>query len=297
MANVGRVFVENPDEILNAGHSGAGAVIQVQRDTAEAFTTPVDVTTVPIVTAVRSYTFYDSAGTSSSWYRFRYETSAGVGTSDWSTPFQVGDEQAGLLCSLYDVKQRIGLSASNTEDDETILEFIRDVSVDIMGYTGRQFAPDPSSGTKTYRLHTRAGYTLWVPKGIRSITTLGIATSDQPATGGTYTTAIASDYFLDPPEYERSYGWPATRIVFRSAAGTRFYNASYGAEITGAFGWATAPADIQGIAASAVIRRFAGKETATLAIALGPEAGIRLLRDITPAQQAKLDWYRQLLAA
>jgi len=299
MANVGSVLVENPDEILNAGHSGAGAVVQVQRDTVEAFTTPVDVTTVPIVAGVRSYTFYDSAGTSSSWYRYRYETSGGVATSDWSAAFQVGDEQAGLICSLYDARQALQqYNLSDTTQDENILEWIRQVSDFIVGLTGRKFAPDPLSGTKTIRLHTRAGLSLWIPQGIRSITTLGIAVDDQPASGGTYTTATSTDYYLDPPEFDRDRGWPATRIGLRRNASARFYDAAYGVEITGAFGWASAPGEIRAIAISlvmAVAREGGASGGDVVTVGIGGERTFE--RALSTKDWRTLHFYRTMAAA
>src|SRR3990172_7934292 len=112
---------------------GAGAVVQLQRDTVEAFTSPVDVGTAAIVTLVRAYTIYDSAGTSSTWYRTRYETSGGAGVSDWSAAFQVGVVG---YCSLDDLKQRLQRTGDTT-DDELFSEYIDEATDFIRGYIGR----------------------------------------------------------------------------------------------------------------------------------------------------------------
>lgn len=241
----------------------------------------------------RSYTIYDLVGAVDSWYRLRYTKFDGTSPSAYSTAFQSGDESGGFICSVYDVEQRLGGTAS-ANDRETIIEFIRAVTVGIEGYCGRWFVPRPLSGTATYRVHTAYGRVIRLPKGIRSVTTLGLATIDQPATGGTYTTATATDYYLDPPEMERDAGWPATRLCLRSSAGTTLFAASYGAEITGAFGWASVPPDVADIGTSAVIRKFMGKETASPAIAVGPSGAVTLLRDLSPADMGRLDWYRQI---
>jgi hypothetical protein len=51
---------------------------------------------------------------------------------------------------------------------------------------------------------------------------------------------------------------------------------------------------LQGIAIAAVIRRWLGKETASPAVALGPDGGVRLLSDIPPAMHQTLDRHRYL---
>jgi len=294
--------IENPDELL-AWPAAEGPInrIQIERSDTGGGAGYANIGSATILAATRSYTFYDVGGDLADWYRWYVSNAANTFPSStnrsYSTEQQPGPEEGGLLCSLYDVKQRIGGGALATAlADEDILEHIRQVSTDILGHTGRQFVPDPLSGTKTYRIHTRAGYVLRVPKGIRSITTLGIAVDDQPTSGGTYTTATATDYYLDPPEFERDYGWPPTRIICRRNASSRFYDASYGAEITGAFGWVSVPADIQGIAANASVRRWQGRGSGTYAIAT-EEFASRLLRWTSPEEMEKLNWYRQLQAA
>lgn len=294
---------EEPNKIRNAGMYDTGALIRVQSSATEsgAFadlsgtgSTP----TIAVVADTRTYTAYDPNGAASTWYRTRYENAAATRTSDWSSAFQVAEESVGLLCSLFDVKQRLGVSSTDANNDETLLELIRSVSTAIEGYTGRWLAPRPTSGTTTYRVHTSASRTLWLPKGIRSVTTLGYATEDQPSSGGTYTTITSTDYAIEPPDMERDYGWPGTRIMLRSnGTVTRFSDALYGAEIVGAFGFASVPADISDIAANAVIRKWIGKERAEPQAFVGPSGGVTLLRDISPSDMARIDWYRDLVAA
>jgi len=288
VANILKLTVEAPDEILNAGHSGAGAVIQVQ--SSEDGTTFADEGTVAIVSGTRVYTYYDANGTSATWYWTRYEKSDGTPTSDWSTAFQVGDEQAGLICSLYDVEQRTGAVSDN--EREMLLELIRQVTVEVERYTGRDFTGDRSDAT--FRLHTKSGRTLWIPKGIQSVTSLGVATEDQPASGGTYATATTSDYYVDPPEYERDPGWPGTRIVFRTTPTgpvTRFETASFGTQITGRRGFAEVPSDVQRVGAEMVLSAFLTKGSGEAERAVvGPSGRPVILRD--PRHRAVLDAYR-----
>jgi hypothetical protein len=299
--NIVNITVENPDEVRNAGAYDTGALVRLQWSATEvgAFadvsgtgSTP----TIAIVPATRSYIGYDPNGTVSTWYRTRYENSGATRVSDWSTAFQVGDETGGLLCSVYDVEQELGetLTANNREN---VLEKIRQVSAAIEGITGRWFAPRPLSGTTTYRMHTQAGRSLRIPKGIRSITTLSVATTDQPSSGGTYTAVTATDYYIDPPEIERDASWPGTSIRFLSTSGSLFYTASYGVEIVGAFGWASVPYDIQGVAIRATVRRYIGKGGGGTAVAIGPEGTEFLLPDLSGSDRRTLEWYRHLVVA
>lgn len=296
MPNLGTITVENPAEILNAGAYGAGALIRVQTaatqagafaDLAGTGSTP----TIPIVDPTRSYTFYDPNGIVSSWYRCRYENVGASRLSDWLPAFQVGDETAGLICSTYDVEQRLGQTLT-ANDRELVLDLIRGATDEIEEFTGRWFTPRPLNGTTTYRFHTRPGRTLRLPRGIRSITTLGIASTGQPDTGGAYTVADPAGYYLDPPDGDRTAGWPATFLRLRYETGLLFYSATFGAEITGGFGWAAVPARIQAIGADAVVRRWLGKTRAAPSVALGPDGGVALLRGISPEDSDTLARYR-----
>lgn len=289
MANIIHVSVENPDELRNASAYGTSAIIRLQSGAAEAgpFTNEAS---EPIIAGTRSYTLYDTDGTSSTWYRTRYENGAGTVVSDWSPAFQVGDETGGLICSLYDVEQRIG--ALSVNDRETVVDIIRRIGAQIEGYCERWFIPRPASGTSTFLVHTQSGYLLRFPKGITSISTLSIASSNQPPTGGSYTAVASTGFWLDPQLAERTPGWPATRIVLSSTGSARFYDAEFGASIVGQAGWPAVPADIQGIAQDAVIRAFIGKESAASAVSVGPSGAITLLRGMSPENLATLDWYR-----
>jgi hypothetical protein len=129
-----------------------------------------------------------------------------------------------------------------------------------------------------------------MPKGVRSLTTLGIALSDQPSSGGTYSTT--TDFYLDPPEMDRDAGWPATRIVLLNSA--IFGWAAFGAELVGAFGWSAVPDDIQGVGIRAVVRRHIGKSGGGTAIPVGPEGTLVMLPDVSGADRKVLDFYRHI---
>lgn len=304
MPVIGRVTVENPDEILNAGAYGAGAIIRVQTsatqagafaDISGAGSTP----TVPIVTAVRAYTFYDPNGTTSSWYRTRYENAGATRLSDWSAPFQTGDETAGLLCSLYDIKQRIG--TTSVTDDELLIDFIRQVSSEIRGYTRKTFAPDPVTGT-VVRLYdgyeaANGGMRVQVPEGIISLSSVEVA----QYTTGSYLTIPAGQWFLRPMPQHRVNAEPATEVWMTDfpTSGSIFYiyRGFENVRLTGQFGWPAVPDDIQGVAQNAVLKRYIGKETAAPAVSIGPSGAITLLRGFSPDDMRVLMRYRDPVAA
>lgn len=114
MPNILTIPVPNPDQLLNAGAYGAGAVVQVQRASAAAGPF-ADEGTVPIVAGTTSYTYYDTEGTSSTWYRVRYESADGsTAVSEWGTPFQSYTS----LVSLADAQARVGDSVTQALIDE-----------------------------------------------------------------------------------------------------------------------------------------------------------------------------------
>lgn len=303
MSNVIKVTTENPDEVLNAGAYGVGALIRIQSSATQAGTfanlsgtgsTP----TVTVVGTTRLYTAYDPNGAVSTWYRTRYESSDAGRLSTWSTAFQVGDETAGLLCSIYDARQRIGGAVgADPNDDEVLLDIIREVSDDIEDYVGAWLAPRPADPASTMTMIFDVesdGRTLILKSGqrqvgIRNLTALDIASVSQPESGGTYISATIADVLMRP---RPSADGPASRLVISdqpTGAVSQFYGGYNAARATGSFGPASVAPRFQGVAIAAVTRRWLGKDTASPAIALGPDGGVRLLADISPGMKATLD--------
>jgi hypothetical protein len=86
-ANPDEVIV-TPDDLLNAGMYGAGAVVRVQSGATQTGSF-ANVGSAAIVSGIFAYTIYDQAGTATTWYRTRYENAGGSPSSDWSAAFQV----------------------------------------------------------------------------------------------------------------------------------------------------------------------------------------------------------------
>ncbi len=92
MPNTVKITVLDPDDLLDAGMYGPDGVIHTQTcatsDGAYADPTGTGSTpTVALVSGVSAFKAYDPNGTSTSWYRCRYENVGATRTSDWTDPF------------------------------------------------------------------------------------------------------------------------------------------------------------------------------------------------------------------
>ena len=77
--------------------------------------------------------------------------------------------------------------------------------------------------------------------------------------------------------------------MYPSGSINLFYPGRNTVQVTGAFGPAAVAPRIQSIAIAAVTRRFLGKESSAPMVAMGPDGGIKLLADISPAMRGTLD--------
>ena len=167
---------------------------------------------------------------------------------------------ADQLATVAQVKARLqgtgGAGVTWTAADDTLLgELIDQVSDFIQGPegAGRKLVPEAA---QTYTFDTMAGNVLRIPRGIRAITTLQVATSNQPDSGGTYITVPAADRLLRPLAVDRPIGWPATEVWISPASSgsiVRFGDAMNGAVILGDFGFAAVPPAIASVTIDAVV--------------------------------------------
>lgn len=299
MPNVLKLTAENSAELLNTGAYDAGALMRLQSATVSAGpfadvsgtgSTP----TTALVAGTRIYTGYDPAGTSTTWYRTRFENSGGTRVSDWSTVFQVSAQGSGLLASLYDLKQWLDRNAStDTADDEALLELLIQCGDYVSLYCERTFAPDPVT------VYTFDGFSalrgdrvLPVRRGIRSVTTLEVATN----TGGTLTAANAADVFLRPTDGERALGWPPTEIWLSDipvGSVTYFYPGFANVRVTGAFGFAAVPRDIELIVLTMAGKRWLSRQAGQTDIVGTGESGQPIVRPaLSRPDMETLNWYR-----
>ena len=170
---------------------------------------------------------------------------------------------ADQLCTTAQVKARLQNAASgvtfSTTDSATISELIDQVSDWIQHFTGRRFVPIAST---TYVVDTTDGYVLRFPIGVRAVTALGISSTHQPDSGGTYTTVTPTSLILlRPSGPDLPVGWPATEIrISRSQTTFMFKSAENGASVTGTFGFAATPPDIAAVCIDAVVAAFQSRK-------------------------------------
>jgi hypothetical protein len=169
---------------------------------------------------------------------------------------------ADQLCTTAQVKARLQNAAAgvtfSATDTTTIGELIDEVSDWVQHYTGRKLVPVTST---TYIVDTEAGYVLRFPIGVRTVSALGInALSHQPDTGGTYVSVSAANILLRPSGPDLPVGWPATEIRLSRASSLYFGTIENGASVTGTFGFAATPPDIQAVTIDAVVAAFQSRK-------------------------------------
>lgn len=154
-----------------------------------------------------------------------------------------------------------GTAAMGTADNALLLTVCDQVNAYVEGVTGRVMSPI-ASGTVTLDLEeasqvifSRRGNAL--KDGIRAITSLQVAS----ATGGTYTTLAASEYFLRPL-YPRS-GWPYTELWMSdvTTSGFALFPAGFNTvQIVCTRGWAETPEDIEDVALTLAVRTWHARQ-------------------------------------
>ena len=182
---------------------------------------------------------------------------------------------ADQLCTTAQVKVRIfPAGVTDTADDTLISELIDQVSDFIEQYTGRKLVAVSST---TYVFDTMSGFVLRIPIGIRTITSMGVNNlTHQPDSGGSYTTVAATDYLLRPKVQDSPQGWPFMEVWISrgTLAGTisSFGNIQNGCTITGTFGFALTPPDIQSVAIDAVVAAYESRKNGASSV-IGADEG------------------------
>jgi len=158
--------------------------------------------------------------------------------------------------TLGGVKRRMEIT--DTDDDDVLLDIIADVNLDVEDMTGRPIGPT----TATAQLidgydAVEDGRCLVYPRGIRSVTTLEVASG----TGADFNTVPAADIYVRPSEYARQPDWPAFEIWMTdspSASNAMPYFAPGidNIRLTGLTGWAAIPETITSAAEVTVARTF-----------------------------------------
>jgi hypothetical protein len=99
---------------------------------------------------------------------------------------------------------------------------------------------------------------------------------NQPDAAGTYTTVTATDYLFRPKVQDLPQGWPFTEVWLSrgTLAGTIpwFGTIQNGATITGTFGFAVTPPEVQSVAIDAVVAAYESRKNGASSV-IGADMG------------------------
>lgn len=277
MSNRLMIEVTDPDGLL-AG-LGANAVIRLQTSATQTGTY-TDLTTIPIVAADHEYVYEHLAGTTTDWYRARFEDAAGLFPKTYAAPFQVND----------------ALSAYATP--AAFRTFIRSSGVDLDAYTemlalesaaraidrecGRTFR---LAGASSARVFT-AGLSLSGGDSVQYAVEVddfadatGITVAFDATGNGSYTTPCTT--FRAEPVNAPTKGVPYTSLLFDLGVVPPLN--AYGVQVTVAWGWAAIPSAVV-LANMIQAARFVKRRDSPFGIAGSPEMGneMRLLAKLDP---------------
>lgn len=190
---------------------------------------------------------------------------------------------ADKLVTVAQVKSRLGITDAGS--DAVLGEIVEQVTSEIQSYIGRRLIAEAAT---TYYLDTREGHEIAVPRGIRTVTYLGLAETDQPDDGtGTYTAQTLTNVLLRPAAALRRTDWPPTRIVLTQSTisvNVPLLTVANGAKITGDWDFAAVPIFVQRIAIAASVAEFLDRRRSGKA---GPDE-ISLPGLLDPSQLAAL---------
>lgn len=287
---------QSPDQILNAGAYGAGAVFRLQwsatlagtyADVSGAGSTP----TIAVVTGIRSYTGYDPAGSDTTWYRTRFENAGGNILSEWSDSFQVS-AAAGLRPDYVTLDEmRTHLRISNVADLEADLILalaIGAASRAVDRATDRQFGVLAAAAPRYYQPVFSEAHGRWLAHIDDLMSTSGIVVKADLDADATYE-ATVTDYRLWPLN-AASDGMPWTEMVFGGFAGSHRGSV----EITAIWGWTSIPDTVRN-ATLIQASRFFKRRDSPYGVAGSPEMGneLRLLARVDPDVAVMLQSYRR----
>jgi hypothetical protein len=230
---------QNVDDVADLiANYGVNSVLRWERSATEGGAYS-EVGTTLLDANVSRYEFFDSSGTTTSWYRTRVSNSANTVQSAYYPAFQAGALRS--YASLDTARELLDLPSDAS--DNLIGDLLVQASKMMDGLCHRSFYRRPQvTGTEIHTYDSsdlfRNGTTL--VEDIVSLTTLELAW----LTGGTFTALTAADWFLYPSNPKD--GWPYEELRL-SDVGSRYEypGGSRVIRLTGAFGWPAVPPDIE----------------------------------------------------
>jgi hypothetical protein len=293
--------VDDPDGVLNAGQYGAGALMRLQwsatqagvyADVSGTGSTP----TINIVSGQSSYPGYDPAGTTSLWYRTRFENVGATRLSDWFPSFQPGGGTTYASLAMFRSFIRNQQAASTDEDGALELLALEAAARAIDRECGRRFGVMSTATARVYTAGLYTGPVGWPFYGRRYAVDVDDFSDPSPTVAfdsngnGSYT--IATTAFRAMPANAPAYdGRPYTALLFDLGVLPPF-NAN-GIQVTAKWGWIETPSAVV-YANLLQASRFLKRRDSPYGVAGSPDMGneIRLLAKLDPDVALSLRSYR-----
>jgi hypothetical protein len=237
------VVVPAPSDILT-GYS-AGALARIQSATSESGVF-ANLTTTAIVADQYVYEVWDTAGSATTWYRWRPEKSDGSVTGDWSPAFQGLEAAAvartsGAYASIDDYLLTISTIPADTRRLAAIERALATTREELDAEIRRSAFRWPQTGTETWIVHGNGTGYLHVHEGLVSVSLIEVRLS----TNGTWESLDADDWWLEG-ELPGEVSVPSGESYFHirlsdEATYTAFPHGEQRVRITGARGYTRPP--------------------------------------------------------
>lgn len=236
----------DPDGILAAAPYGAASVIQLQRSTVEAFTAPADVVEIAIVAATYRYVYWDAAGDTTTWYRWRVENSADTETGDWSDPVKGIDPasiaaETGAYASIDDLLVTMRQATTDTKFLARAEGALVEASDDLDAELHFNVRPLAAGTVRTFTVGSD-GY-VHIHTGVRSISAVRMRLTQTADFEDVDLADLQLEHWAAGVRSTSAPGGEPYDHVGLTRRGTllRWPITTFGIELTGAFGWDPPP--------------------------------------------------------
>jgi hypothetical protein len=188
----------------------------------------------------------DTAGEYDAWWSVHFPSGAVQDTPEFEVEILEHAEVSGNLCTVFDVRQAMGLMQASTGSDDQIREYIREASDQIKKVYAREFSPPVSNQTRRYPLRGRV--VDFYPDDLRNVTSIRI----NPDVNGGFL-LDASQYELRPLNSPEGVYTNMRISPWISTVSNRqlLFGYSY-VDVTGDWGFATVPQPVKRAAVIAV---------------------------------------------
>ena len=229
-----RVNVDNPADKIT--EFSAGAKLYWARDNSSATGAFTDGSgSVVLDPEITQYEIIDTSGAVGHYYRTRVGNAAGTLFDEWAPVYQAGAISA--YATLDALREYV--DPPDASQDNLLSDLLLQASTYIDGQCRRDFYRHPQvTGTEIRTINGNGRRRLWVKAGIVSLSTVELA----ELTGGSYTALASTDWILGPDEPIGSYDWID---LSDQSAYTEWFAGYETVRLTGVFGQASVPADIE----------------------------------------------------